>query len=44
MSCFVVCHTCHDDKKGTLHWFDNLDEQEALYAAKDRSIFVVTIR
>jgi len=44
MNCFIVCHTCYEDKKGTTNWLNNLDEQEVLYAAKDRSIFVVTMR
>ena len=44
VNCFVVCYTCHEDKKGTPLWFDNLDDQELLYIAKDRACSSITIK
>jgi len=43
LHCFVICRICYEDKKGTLRWFNSLDDQELLYMAKDRSCFSVTI-
>ena len=43
-NCFIVCQNCFKDKKGMMQWFNNIDAQDALYMAKDRSCFVITMR
>ena len=44
MNCFVVCRACHEDKKGTRRWWNNLDNQDLLYAVKDRSVYSITVK
>jgi hypothetical protein len=43
-NCFIVCQNCFKDGNGMIRWFNNIDAQEALYMAKDRSCFVITLR
>jgi hypothetical protein len=44
VNCFVVCHTCYEDKKGTVRWWDSLEDWQLLDAAKDRACVSITIR
>jgi len=44
MNCFVVCSICYQDSWETYKWFQNLDAQEALYVAKDRVAYVITVK
>jgi hypothetical protein len=43
-SCFIVCKTCLEDEKGTMRWFDKLEDWQVLEIAKDRSCFRITLR
>jgi len=44
INCFVVCRTCYEDKKGTVRWWDSLEDWQLLEAAKDRACVSVTVR
>ena len=43
-NCFIVCKTCYEDEKGTMRWFNHLEDWQSLYMAKDRSCFVLTLK
>jgi len=43
VNCIILCQDCEQDREGTKRWFFDLDEQEALNMAKDRSCFVAQV-